>query len=31
MRDGVPVPDDGWESIRETARAAKLDLEKYGF
>ena len=31
LRDGIPVPDDGWESIRETAQTAKLRLEAYGF
>jgi len=31
LRDGVPLPDDGWESIRETAHGAKLRLDAYGF
>lgn len=31
MREGIPLPEDGWESIRETARGAKLRLDAYGF
>ena len=31
LRDGVPLPDDGWESIRDTAHGAKLRLDAYGF
>lgn len=31
LREGIPLPDDGWESIRETARGAKLRLDAYGF
>jgi uncharacterized oxidoreductase len=31
LRDGIPLPEDGWESIRETAVAAKLRLDAYGF
>jgi uncharacterized oxidoreductase len=30
MRDGVPLPEDGWASICDTARAAGLSLESYG-
>jgi uncharacterized oxidoreductase len=30
MREGVPVPEDGWQSIRDTARAANIDAEAYG-
>ncbi len=31
LREGIPLPDDGWDSIRDTARAAKLRLDAYGF
>lgn len=30
-RDGVPLPEDGWASICETARDAGLKPEDYGF
>jgi uncharacterized oxidoreductase len=30
MRDGVPMPEDGWASICETAQAAGLRVEDYG-
>jgi uncharacterized oxidoreductase len=31
LRDGVPMSEDGWASIRETARDAGLKVEDYGF
>jgi hydroxycarboxylate dehydrogenase B len=31
LRDGIPLPEDGWASICETARAAGIDPAAYGF
>jgi uncharacterized oxidoreductase len=31
LRDGVPLPEDGWASICDTARAAGIRPEDYGF
>jgi uncharacterized oxidoreductase len=31
LREGIPLPEDGWASIRETARAAAIRPEDYGF
>jgi uncharacterized oxidoreductase len=29
LRDGIPLPEDGWASICDTARAAGLSIEGY--
>ena len=29
MAEGVPLPDDGWKAICETARQAKIDVKLY--
>jgi uncharacterized oxidoreductase len=31
LREGIPLPEDGWQSICDTAREAKLDLAASGF
>ena len=31
LREGIPLPEDGWASICDTARAAAIRLEDYGF
>lgn len=29
MLEGIPLPDDGWKAISETARQAKIDVKQY--
>ena len=31
LKDGIPLPEDGWDSICETARAANVQIADYGF
>jgi uncharacterized oxidoreductase len=31
MREGIPMSDDGWTAICETAQAAKIAVRDYGF
>jgi uncharacterized oxidoreductase len=30
LRDGIPMPDDGWAAICETAQTAGLQVSDYG-